>query len=90
MESLHDLKTIETLGENNIAVMESKTPSIIISLTNINTLTYITSQREEKVKNNIQELKNDPHIVHVQKNFVYKIQSSNDPDYSKLWALKNE
>ncbi len=89
MESLHDLKTIETLEENNIVIMESNMPNIITSITDNDVLTNIAYQKEENVKHIIQELKNDPRIAHVQKNFVYTMESTNDPDYSKLWGLHN-
>jgi len=83
MESLHDLKTVETLEENNIVIMESNMPNIITSITDNDVLTNIAYQKEENVKHIIQELKNDPRIAHVQKNFVYTMESTNDPDYSK-------
>ena len=70
--------------------MSSNSPEILASVESENTNSYEKSPQEKNIENIINELKNDPRIAHVQRNFVYTTQSVDDPEYSKLWALSNE
>jgi hypothetical protein len=77
------------ITENNIAVM---TPAVenIQSIPNNDIQAYIKSENNERIDTIINELKKDPRVAHVQRNFVYTTQSvANDPEYPKLWALNN-
>ena len=70
--------------------MTSTMPEMINSVVSETTNSYEESPQEKNIENIINELKDDPRIAHVQKNFVYTTQSVDDPNYSNLWALNNE
>jgi hypothetical protein len=70
--------------------MESNMPEMIASVMEQNTSSYKKSQQDAILENIIDELRKDPRVAHVQKNFVYTTESVNDPSYPLLWAMNNE
>ena len=96
IENIHDLKTTETLSEQNIAVMEIDTSSIAIDNTFTATADFVSDTgamdpiTEQQITDKITELKTDPRVEHVQRNFVYQTQATTGSGFAKLWALDNQ
>ncbi|MBX9809404.1 S8 family serine peptidase [Candidatus Gracilibacteria bacterium] len=91
LETSLGLETTDTIPENNIAIMQSTSSSDLIHvLVESSISSYEKTDNQESTDRIIEELKKDPNIEHVQRNFIYEITATNDPDYSKLWSLENQ
>ena len=77
IENSHDLTTTDTLSDENIAVMKidvlSKNLLTEGSIANKDTINF---EIEKTVDTTIAELKKDPRVARVQRNFVYKLSTS--------------
>jgi subtilisin family serine protease len=89
--SNHDIKITETISENNIVVVTpeiSPIETVNSSFQLADSFTIDTGSGN--IETMIEQIKQDPRVEHVQKNFIYTVQSVNDSDFWKLWWLHNE
>ncbi len=87
----NNLQTTDIIAENNIAVMSlDELNTINNPMNHISIMDPFVPTEEEMINELIVSIKQDPRVAHVQKNFMYTVQSVNDPDFSKLWGLHND
>lgn len=80
--SNHDIKITETISENNIVVVTpeiSPIETVNSSFQLADSFTIDTGSGN--IETMIEQIKQDPRVEHVQKNFIYTVQSANDPDF---------
>jgi len=85
LTSAHNLEVTDTITENNIVVVTHIEDSSDSKIASVLDAFVSTTNSDESIDQKIEELKQDPRVAHVQKNFIYTLQSTNDPDFSKLW-----
>ncbi len=96
VENTHDLKTTETISEQNIAVMEIDNPATIDMVSSMSIADSfvhtgsVDPVLEQAIDDKIEELKTDPRVEHVQRNFVYQTQATVNSGFPQLWALDNQ
>jgi len=84
--SNYTLSVTDTITENNIIVVTPEVfPIETVSLAFQVADSFTADTASGKIETMIEQIKQDPRVEHVQKNFVYTVQSVNDPDFSKLW-----
>ena len=83
LTSDHDLSVTDTITENNIVVVTPEVSPIESLNSSFQALEAFstTDTGSGKIETMIEQIKQDPRVEHVQKNFMYTVQSVNDPDF---------
>ncbi len=76
IESVHNLMTTDTIENSNIAVLKMVDGNNQSTLKEVNSMkTSFNNNSTGAVETIIRELRKDPRIAHVQRNYIYKISS---------------